>query len=160
MTRKLRALTFATMASVCATAYPVAAEPIGVTAGLLNCDVGSGWGMVLGSSRAMSCVYTPTSGGPQRYVGSIKKFGVDIGYLSSATMLWAVAAPTSGLAPGALSGDYMGATGSASLGAGVGANVLFGGFQRSVSLQPVSLEGNQGLNVAGGIADVTLVYQP
>ena len=159
MNRKLRALTFASLVSICA-AYPAAAEPIGVTAGLLNCDVGSGWGMVLGSSRAVSCVYTPTSGTPQRYVGSIKKFGVDIGYLSSATILWAVAAPTSGLSPGALAGDYMGATGSASLGAGVGANVLFGGFQRSVTLQPVSFEGNQGLDVAGGIADVTLAYQP
>jgi hypothetical protein len=159
MTRKLRALTFATMVSVCA-AYSTAAAPMGITAGLLNCNVGSGWGLILGSSRGMSCLYTPTSGSPQRYVGSIKKFGVDIGYLSGATIVWAVAAPTSGSEPGALSGDYMGATGSASVGAGIGANVLFGGFQRSVSLQPVSVEGNQGLNVAGGIADLTLAYQP
>lgn len=160
MNRKLRALTFATMASICGAAYPAAAEPIGVTAGLLDCNVSSGWGLILGSSRDVSCVYTPTSGAPQHYMGSIKKFGVDIGYLSNATIVWAVAAPISGLSPGALAGDYMGATGSASVGAGVGANVLFGGFQRSVTLQPVSFEGNQGLNVAGGIADVTLAYQP
>jgi hypothetical protein len=159
MTRTLRALSFAAMISVCAS-YPATAEPIGMTAGLLNCNVGSGWGLVLGSSRGMSCVYTPASGSPQRYTGSIKKFGVDIGYLSNATIVWAVAAPTSGLAPGALAGDYLGATGSASVGAGVGANVLFGGFQRSIALQPVSFEGNQGLDVAGGIADVTLAYQP
>lgn len=159
MNGKLRALTFATMVSIGA-AYPAAAESIGVTAGLLDCNVGSGWGLILGSSRAVSCVYTPTSGTPQHYSGSIKKFGVDIGYLSSATIVWAVAAPTSGVSPGALAGDYMGATGSASVGAGVGANVLFGGFQRSITLQPVSLEGNQGLDVAGGIADVTLAYQP
>jgi hypothetical protein len=158
MNRKLRALTFATMASICA-AYPAVAEPIGMTAGLLNCNVSSGWGLILGSSRGMSCVYTPTSGAPQHYLGSIKKFGVDIGYLSGATIVWAVAAPTSGFSPGALAGDYIGATGSASIGAGVGVNVLFGGFQRSVALQPVSLEGNQGLDVAGGIADVTLAYQ-
>src|SRR5579885_3247227 len=144
MTRTLRALSFTAMISVCA-AYPATAEPIGMTAGLLNCNVGSGWGLVLGSSRGMSCVYTPASGSPQRYTGSIKKFGVDIGYLSNATIVWAVAAPTSG---------------RASVGAGVGANVLFGGFQRSIALQPVSFEGNQGLDVAGGIADVTLAYQP
>ena len=158
MNRKLRVLTFATMASMGA-AFPAAAEPIGVTAGLLNCSVSSGWGLVLGSSRDMSCVYTPTSGPPQRYVGNIKKFGVDIGYLSGATIVWAVANPTWGVPPGSLSGDYMGATGSASVGVGVGANVLFGGFHQSVSLQPVSLEGNQGFDVAGGIADVTLAYQ-
>ena len=159
MNRNLRALTFASLVSICA-AYPAAAEPIGMTAGLLNCNVSSGWGLILGSSRDMSCVYTPTSGTPQHYMGSIKKFGVDIGYLSGATIVWAVANPTWGLSPGVLAGDYMGVTGSASVGAGVGANVLFGGFQRSVTLQPVSLEGNQGLNVAGGIADVTLAYQP
>ncbi|HKX08925.1 MAG TPA: DUF992 domain-containing protein, partial [Stellaceae bacterium] len=67
--------------------------------------------------------------------------------------------PTWGASPGSLSGDYLGATGSASVGAGIGANVLFGGFHQSVSLQPVSLEGNQGFDVAGGIADVTLAYQ-
>ena len=159
MNRKLVVLTFATMVSICA-AYPAAAQPLTVTAGLLNCNVGGGWGLVLGSARGMNCVYTPTGGPPQHYVGSIKKFGVDIGYLSSATMIWAVAAPTSGLAPGELAGDYLGATGSASIGVGVGANVLFGGFQRSVTLQPVSFEGNQGFDVAGGVADLTLVYQP
>jgi hypothetical protein len=158
MNCKLRALTFATMASFGA-AYPAMADSVGVTAGLLNCSVSSGWGLVLGSSRDMSCVYTPTSGPPQRYVGNIKKFGVDIGYLSGATIVWAVASPTWGYPPGTLAGDYLGATGSASVGAGIGANVLFGGFQRSVTLQPVSFEGNQGLDVAGGIADVTLAYQ-
>ena len=132
----------------------------GVTAGWLNCNIGSGWGFGLGSSRAVSCVYTPAAGVPQRYVGEMKKFGVDLGYLSGGSMEWAVVAPISDLAPGALAGDYLGATGSASVGIGVGANVLFGGFHRSVSLQPVSVEGNQGFDVAGGIGDLTLAYAP
>ena len=132
----------------------------GVTAGWLNCSIGSGWGFGLGSSRAVNCVYTPTAGVPQRYVGEMKKFGVDLGYLSGASMEWAVVAPMSDLGPGALAGDYLGATGSASVGVGVGANVLFGGFHRSVSLQPVSVEGNQGFDVAGGIGDLTLAYAP
>jgi hypothetical protein len=93
-------------------------------------------------------------------VGQIKKFGVDIGYLSGAVMEWAGVAPTADLSPGELSGDYLGATGSASIGFGVGANVLFGGFDRSLALQPVSIEGNQGLDVAGGIGAVSLMYQP
>lgn len=132
----------------------------GVTAGWLNCNVGSGWGFGLGSSRAVSCVYTPMTGVPQRYVGEMKKFGVDLGYVSGASMEWVVVAPISDLGPGALAGDYLGATGSASVGVGVGANVLFGGFHRSVSLQPVSVEGSQGFNVAGGIGDLTLAYAP
>ena len=163
MTRKIRVATAGAILAVCAASLspttPALAD-VSVTAGLLNCNVGSGWGWVLGSSRNLSCVYSPTGGVPQRYVGQIKKFGVDIGYLSSAVMEWAVVAPTANLSPGELSGDYLGATGSASIGFGVGANVLFGGFNRSLALQPVSIEGNQGLDVAGGIGAVSLMYQP
>ena len=163
MNRNLRVVTVAAMLSIGAAplfaAKPAAAESVGVTAGLLSCDVGSGWGLVLGSSRPMSCIYN-AGGPPQRYVGSVKKFGVDIGYVSSGTIVWAVVAPTMGLPPGALTGDYLGATGSATVGVGVGANVLLGGFDRSVSLQPVSVEGSTGLDVAGGIGSVTLRYQP
>jgi hypothetical protein len=62
--------------------------------------------------------------------------------------------------PGALSGTYTGATGSATVGVGVGANVLVGGSGNSTMLQPVSIEGTTGLNVAAGIAEMTLTYQP
>lgn len=163
MNIKLRAVTVAALLSIGAApllaAKPAAAEPVGVTVGYLSCNVGSGWGMILGSSRPMSCVYN-SGAGSQHYVGHVNKFGVDIGYISSGTIVWAVVAPTIGLPPGALAGDYLGATGSATVGAGIGANVLFGGFNRSVSLQPVSLEGSSGLDVAGGIGSVTLAYAP
>ena len=159
MTRKIRVATAGAILAVCAIsllpATPASAE-VSVTAGLLTCNVGSGWGWILGSSRNLSCVYSPTAGVPQRYVGQIKKFGVDIGYVSSAVMEWAVVAPTTDLSPGALTGDYLGATGSASVGFGVGANVLFGGFNRSVALQPVSIEGLEGANVAAGVVEVEL----
>ncbi len=165
MTGKFRVGAVAVLLAACT--LPAIVEPAranvgvaGVTAGWLNCNIGSGWGFGLGSSRSVSCVYTPTAGVPQRYVGEMKKFGVDLGYLRGGSMEWAVVAPMSDLAPGALAGDYLGATGSASVGVGIGANVLFGGFHRSVSLQPVSVEGNQGFDVAGGIGDLTLAYAP
>jgi hypothetical protein len=163
MNRKLRVVAVAALLSMGAAPFlaakPAAAEPVGVTAGLLSCNVGSGWGLVLGSSRPMTCVYS-SGAGDQRYVGSVKKFGVDIGYVSSGTIVWAVVAPTMGVPAGALAGDYLGATGSATIGAGIGANVLFGGFSRSISLQPVSVEGSTGLDVAGGIGSVTLAFAP
>ena len=99
-------------------------------------------------------------GRPEHYTGSINKFGVDIGFTQGGVLVWAVLAPTANLAPGALSGRYVGATGSASVGVGVGANVLVGGSHRTISLQPVSVEGNTGLNVAAGIGDMSLRYQP
>jgi hypothetical protein len=91
---------------------------------------------------------------------SINKFGVDIGYTQGGVLVWGVFAPSGGLAPGALSGNYVGASGSATVGVGAGANVLVGGSNRTISLQPVSFEGNTGLNVAAGIGSISLRYQP
>jgi hypothetical protein len=92
----------------------------------------------------------------EHYAGSIKKFGVDIGYTQEGVIIWGVLAPTAQVGPGALAGDYVGATASATVVGGVGGNFLVGGSNKSISLQPLSVEGNTGLNVAGGIGAITL----
>ncbi len=128
----------------------------GVKVGILQCNVGGGWGFIFGSSKDLKCVFTPGGDKPsERYSGSIDKFGVDIGYTAAGVILWGVLAPTSDVGPGALAGTYGGATAQVTAGVGVGANVLVGGGN-SISLQPVSISGQKGLNVAGGIAAVTL----
>ena len=132
----------------------------GVQVGVLTCNVASGFGFIFGSSRAVNCTFSPSAGPPQHYVGAINKFGVDIGYLQGGVIVWTVVAPTANIALGSLSGTYAGATGSATVGVGVGANVLVGGSGSSISLQPVSIEGSTGLNVAAGIAEISLTYQP
>jgi Protein of unknown function (DUF992) len=137
---------------------PVQAQS--VKAGIMTCNVASGFGFIFGSSRSVNCTFAPNGVAPQHYVGAINKFGVDIGYVEAAVMAWAVLAPTTNPGPGSLAGTYVGATGSASLGVGVGANVLFGGFGNSISLQPLSIEGDKGVNVAGGIAEMTLTFEP
>lgn len=137
-----------------------AAEEGGVKAGFLTCNVEQGWGFVFGSSRELKCIYQHGPGSIEHYVGHIKKFGVDIGYQAAGVIVWAVIAPTTDIGKGALAGDYAGATGSASVGVGAGANALFGGLNKSIALQPLSLEGSTGLNVAGGIAQMTLTHQP
>jgi hypothetical protein len=129
-----------------------------VRAGYLTCHVDSGWGFIFGSSRKVKCAYTRDKNYTEYYTGSITKFGADIGYLSSAVILWAVVAPTTNLGEGALSGHYGGATASVALGVGAGANVLVGGFKKSIALQPVSIEGQNGLNVAAGVAELTLHF--
>jgi hypothetical protein len=136
------------------------AQAQAVKAGALTCNVAGGFGFIFGSSKAVNCTFSPNGGPPQHYVGSIDKFGVDIGYVQSAVIIWAVLAPTTNPAPGSLAGTYAGATASATVGVGVGANVLVGGSGNSISLQPLSIEGNTGLNVAGGVAALTLTYQP
>jgi hypothetical protein len=150
--------------AACAPPPPTGTAPAprsGVQVGALTCNVAGGFGFILGSSRSVNCTFNPAGGGPpQRYTGSIDKFGVDIGYVQGGVLIWAVFAPTTNVAPGSLAGSYGGATGSATVGVGVGANVLIGGFTNSVALQPVSIEGTTGLNVAAGIAAMTLTYQP
>jgi hypothetical protein len=131
-----------------------------VKAGVLTCNVASGFGFIFGSSRAVNCTFSPGGAPPQHYAGAINKFGVDIGYVQGAVIVWAVLAPTTNPGPGSLAGTYVGATGSATVGVGVGANVLVGGSGNSISLQPLSIEGNTGLNVAGGIAELSLTFQP
>lgn len=132
-----------------------AAQP-GVKVGMLTCNVEPGWSYVVGSTKDLQCDYTPTGGRPERYVGKIQKVGVDIGYSSGATMVWAVVAPTSSVGKDALEGDYVGASASAAVGVGAGVNVLIGGFDKSITLQPVSVEGGTGINLAAGVAGLNL----
>ncbi len=132
------------------------AAPHGVKVGTLACHVSSGWGFIFGSSKDLHCDYHPNKVGGERYSGTISKFGVDIGYTNGGEMIWEVFAPSSDVRPGALQGDYAGATASATVGAGLGANVLIGGLDKSIALQPLSIEGNTGLNVAAGIGAISL----
>jgi hypothetical protein len=132
----------------------------GVQIGTLTCNVAGGWGFVFGSSKAIRCTFARAGGRPEHYSGAINKFGVDIGYTQGGVLVWGVFAPSASLAPGALSGNYVGATGSATVGVGAGANVLVGGSNRTISLQPLSIEGNTGLNVAAGVASMALRFQP
>ena len=148
------------IAAMLFTAGAAQAAEGGVKAGVLTCNVSGGWGFVVGSTREVNCVFAPAAAHApgEHYAGKISKFGADIGYSSAAVMIWAVVAPATDVRPGALAGDYVGATASAAVGVGAGANVLVGGFNSSIALQPVSIEGQNGLNVAAGVAEMTLKF--
>jgi hypothetical protein len=141
------------------TAGAAQAAPHGVRVGDLTCNVASGWGFVFGSSKDLHCTFRG-NGHHEHYVGSISKFGVDIGYTDGGVLIWGVFAPSSDVRAGALQGDYAGASASATVGVGVGANVLLGGLDKSIALQPLSVEGNKGLNVAAGIGAISLHPAP
>lgn len=128
----------------------------GPPAGRLTCNVGSGIGMVVTSQRPMNCVFTPRRGPPQRYVGIVRNFGLDLGTIRSSTMSWRVFGPYARAPLGALSGRYAGATAGASAGVGGSANLLVGGNNDEVTLQPLSLQGSRGVNVAIGVTGFEL----
>lgn len=128
----------------------------GIKIGNLICDVSGGIGLILGSSKSVSCTYSRASDGRQEfYTGRINKFGLDIGVTGQQTMAWVVFAPGR-VGTGSLAGTYVGATAEATAGVGVGANALVGGFNRTVTLQPLSVSAQTGLNVAAGVASLEL----
>lgn len=139
----------------CATAGPASATK-GVNVGVLKCTVDGGIGLILGSSKDMKCHFAPAGGGPEEvYKGKVNKIGIDIGVTEKSHITWIVFAPGK-TNPGALAGVYVGATADAAIGVGLGANVLVGGFEKSIALQPLSVEGVTGLNIAVGIGEVEL----
>jgi hypothetical protein len=136
---------------------PLSAQPSGgAKVGTLTCRTSATIGLILGSHQKLQCRFTPDSGTGEHYVGHINRLGVDVGIRAGGILVWAVLAPTNGWHHGALAGKYVGASGSASFGLGVGANVLIGGSHRSIALQPLSLEGKSGVNLAVGVAGLTL----
>jgi hypothetical protein len=135
---------------------PTVRAQSGINIGTLSCQVAGGWGWVIGSARPVLCSFDRYGAPPERYVGTMYKLGLDLGYTQGGALIWSVIAPSANLGPGTLAGSYAGGTASATIGFGVGANGLVGGFFNSVMLQPLSIETNQGVNVAAGVAAMTL----
>ncbi len=136
-------------------AKPAAAQPSRIQVGTLECSLSSGVGLIVGSQRNVNCNFKPDNGPPEMYTGTMTKIGLDIGVTSASVIVWTVFTGTNRYA-GMLTGTYTGAQAEASVGAGLGANVLIGGSNRSVALQPVSFQGQLGLDIAAGIGSLEL----
>jgi len=127
-----------------------------VQAGVLECRGGASVGFVVGSVTNLGCVLRIEGMPEDRYVATIRKVGLDLGITEETALAWAVYAPVNRLGPGDLTGNYAGAQGSASLGVGAGGNVLVGGSNNTIALQPLSLQGQVGVNIAAGLESLEL----
>jgi hypothetical protein len=146
------AAAFALMASVLSTqAQPVQRVQVGV----LECRGGASVGFIVGSVTNLGCVLR-ANGYEDRYIATVRKVGLDLGITQESALAWGVYAPVARLGPGDLSGEYVGVQGSASIGVGAGGNVLVGGSANSIALQPLSVQGQVGLNVAAGLESLEL----
>jgi hypothetical protein len=134
---------------------PADAQRDRVQAGTLECSLSSSIGMVIGSQRNVACNFKPSGGPPEAYVGTMSRVGLDIGVTGGGAIIWGVFTSTN-LYAGMLTGTYVGATAEMSIAAGLGANVLVGGSNRAVALQPVSVQGQVGLNIAAGVGTLEL----
>jgi len=157
MKRVFVGITSAAVLAALAT-FAQAEDKKGVTVGTLTCHEASGWGLVFSSSHSLKCTFSGSKKGakPAHFTGEIKKYGVDIGFQENAVILWAVASTSNNFTPGEIAGKYVGATAEAAWAGGVGANVLVGGSKSGIALQPVSIEGLNGMNLAAGVSEVEL----
>jgi hypothetical protein len=154
---QIRSVICAALLLVGASAPLAAQDAPRAKAGLLTCQTSASLGLIVGSHQRLRCRFVPDSGGhPEFYSGHVGRIGLDVGVRAAGVLAWAVFAPTNGYHHGALAGTYVGASGDISLGVGVGAKVLVGGSHRSIALQPVSVEGQLGINVALGVSSLTL----
>ena len=139
----------------------VAQQAGGTKVGVLTCKASASLGLIVGSRQSVRCTFSPDNGGPpENYAGHIGRLGLDLGVRGGGVMVWGVIAPTNGYHRGALAGHYVGASADASLGLGAGAKVLVGGSHRTISLQPLSVSGQVGVNLALGVAGLTLRSAP
>jgi hypothetical protein len=148
----LAATAMSMLAGSLATAQPIQRVQVGV----LECRGGASIGFIVGSVTNLGCVLRVDGMPEDRYIATIRKVGVDLGITQESALAWGVYATVARLGPGDLSGNYAGAQGSASIGVGVGGNVLVGGSDNSIALQPLSVQGQVGLNVAAGLASLEL----
>jgi hypothetical protein len=142
-------------AAMATATIPADAQPNRVQVGTLACSISAGVGMIVASQRNVSCNFQPDGGPPEAYTGTMTRVGVDVGFTTGGAMVWGVFAGTNRYA-GMLAGTYAGGTAEATVAAGLGANVLVGGSNRSVALQPLSVQGQVGLNVAAGVGALEL----
>jgi len=142
-------------ALVMAFAAPAASQQQRVQAGTLECSLSSSIGMVVASQRNIACNFKPNGGPPEAYAGTMSRIGLDIGITGGGAIIWAVFTTTN-LYSGILTGTYVGASAEMSIAAGLGANVLVGGSNRAVALQPLSVQGQVGLNIAAGVSQLEL----
>jgi hypothetical protein len=124
--------------------------------GILSCDVSKGVGEILARKQSLRCQFKPDDGQPETYTGSIDEYGIEIGKVDQGHLIWGVASAMRGVPRGSLAGKYVGVGAGAALGVGVGANALVGGNNQSFSLQPLSVDGETGINIATGVLRVTL----
>jgi hypothetical protein len=152
--------TCAAMAAVLAVLSGTAVGQSSVQSGVLECRGSGATGWIIGSVHELECIYRSDYGPMQRYHGVVRKLGLDIGITEQSSLAWAVFAPTNQIGPGDLAGEYAGVAAAAAIGVGAGANALVGGSNNTFALQPVSFEGQAGVNIAVGVASLELRYGP
>jgi hypothetical protein len=141
--------------AIAATCAPAVSQSR-IQAGVLQCRGAPSASFIVGSVHPLQCWFQSDLGPRYPYYGLVRRVGLDIGFTQQSTLGWVVFAPTRRIGPGDLSGNYAGVTAGAALVIGGNANALVGGSDNSFALQPLSFEGQTGLNIAVGVVSLEL----
>jgi Protein of unknown function (DUF992) len=155
MIRSFAAACVAAAALTSALITPVDAQPRSVQVGTLECSMSASIGLIVGSQKNVNCNFKADNGPPEAYTGTMTRVGLDVGFTGGGAIIWGVFADTNRYT-GMLSGTYAGATAEMTIAAGLGANVLVGGSNRTTALQPLSVQGQVGLDIAAGVGALEL----
>lgn len=139
-------------------ATSMSSAQVSAEVGVLSCDVSAGIGLIIEQKQKLNCTFTNGTEQAQSYSGSIHQYGLELGEVKEAYMIWTVLAATSTVEVGALAGNYVGANADASLGLGAGVNVLIGGSNKSFTLQPISVDTEKGIAISAGVETMTLEF--
>lgn len=150
------ALAGAAALGLAAAAAPSAASAGSVKIGVLTCAAGPSIGLLITSSTKLKCSFIPDAGRPESYTGRIRKLGLDIGITAASVIIWGVFSAQNSYVPGSIAGEYVGVSAQQTFIIGLGANALVGGSNRQIGLQPLSIQGQAGFNIAIGVASLQL----
>ena len=131
------------------------AQANGIKLGTLTCDIDGGPGLLIGSFSRGDCSFRQADGTVELYSATFSRLGIDVGVTGNKTIVWAVFG-ADGRSDGKLAGSYTGVNIEATAVVGIGANALIGGFENGIILNPLSVSGQTGLNVAAGVTNLRL----
>ncbi len=127
-----------------------------VEAGMLTCEDSGGFSLILSSPRDLYCVFHKANGLTEAYGGRLRAVGRNLGATGAGVIAWSVVADRTDGPSGALTGIYARAESGATMEEDGEGRGLVGGPRRAVTLQPLRVGGNSGLNLAVGIAAMEL----
>ncbi|MGY3447995.1 DUF992 domain-containing protein [Bradyrhizobium sp. USDA 4353] len=152
---RLLVLSVLLLVSVAPLAQAHASRPMRV--GVLECEGRRTTGKLVMSNARLRCVFRSQGRAPERYVAKVRRYGLDLGLTDETRMAWAVTAPVNDFGRSELGGRYGGVSANAAALVGFGGSFLLRDTDRATQLQPISLQGQTGMNLAAGITEVELV---
>ena len=124
--------------------------------GTLTCSLSASIGLVVGSQRNVSCLFRGTSGEPDEpYTGTMTRVGLDVG-LTTGSVIFGRCSRTRTATKGCSPAPIPGRRQKCPLPLVSAPTSSSAGSNRTLALQPLSVQGQIGLDIAAGVGSLDL----